>query len=230
MTSFAGRSAVLHKARKVAVGAAGMAATVVLHSLFLVVAIMGAGSKKIARLPDAIGAGANSGQFDGSSSERMILVRVSMDISSADPESTEMAELKARITPSPLQVTGPDVLPPPPLHFEEQGEPTEASEADLIARTKLAGMYESQIRARIERGWSPPQTPEPRPASCRVKIIQQRDGRIEDVELEDCVGSLEWLDSLKKAIYVASPLPGAPHPSVFAESFSMRFRSDAAQQ
>ncbi len=209
----------------------GIAATLLLHSMLLAVAIWGAGVKKIARLPDAVGAGANSGNPYGSSSERMIVVQRSPDISNPAPQPAVSPQLVAALPqPSMLQITGPDAIPLPPLEFEEDGEPMEASDADLIARTKLAGLYESQIRARIERAWTQPGERQTAPFySCRVKVRQQRDGRVENVTLDSCEGSFAWLESLVQAIYSASPLPGPPHPGVFANSFSMMFRSVSTQ-
>jgi hypothetical protein len=210
----------------------GVVATVLLHSLLFAVAIWGDDITQVARLPDATGAGANSGRPEGDSNERMILIRLSPDIASPNPEPAMTAQLTEPLQKvAMLQVTGPDTIAPPPLEFDEEGEATEASDADLAARTKMAGLYESQIRARIERAWTAaPAEPNVPAYSCRVKIRQQRDGRIDDVSLENCEGSYAWLDSLVTAIYSASPLPGPPHPSVFVDSFSLMFRSEAVQQ
>ncbi|MEO6080916.1 MAG: energy transducer TonB [Steroidobacteraceae bacterium] len=217
------------EAKRTAVGVMGVAATVLLHSLLFAVAIWGEGTH-IARLPDAVGAGANSGKMDGDSTERMIIIRLSPEIANPEPEPTLAPQLTTTPKVSMLEITGPDAIAPPPLEFDDEGEVTEASEAELIARTKMAGMYESQIRARIERAWTAPKAePYAPPYSCRVRIWQRRDGQIEDVKLEYCEGSLPWTDSLVNAIYSASPLPGAPHPSVFVASFSLTFRSVPAQ-
>jgi hypothetical protein len=215
---------------RAAAGATGVAATALLHILLVTAALWGSGSR-IARLPDAVGSGANSGTRDGSATERIIIVQLSPDASDPRPKLDQTPQLTVEIQkPSIVQVTGPDSLPLPPLQFDEQGTPTEASEADLIARTKLAGLYESQIRARIERAWSQPtETLRSLVYACRVKVRQQRNGEVMDVSLESCEGSFQWLNSLVQAIYSASPLPGAPHPGVFTESFSMQFRSVAAR-
>jgi hypothetical protein len=214
-------------AKRSAVGMVGVVATGLLHSLFFAVVMWSAGVAKVARLPEAVGAGANSGNRDGNSSERMIVIQFSMNLESSDSNEDQAPLLLAEVKrPSNLEVTGPDSMPLPPLEFDDEGVVAEASDADLIARTKLSGLYESQIRARIERAWvQPPKEMYAAPYSCRVKVRQARDGRVEDVSLENCEGSFEWLDSLVKAIYTASPLPGAPHPRVFAGSFSMQFRS-----
>lgn len=213
--------------RRATAGIAGVLATALLHFLFLAAAVWGGGARAIARLPDAVGAGANSGKPDGASDERMIVIRLSSDVPAEQRSLLESPQLAAPlIKPSMVEITGPDVAPPPPLVFEREGEATEASEADIIARTKLAGMYESQIRARIERAWSAPMAERTSSLySCRVKIRQRRDGQIEDVKLEHCEGSFAWLDSLVVAVYSASPLPGPPHPSVFVESFSLQFKA-----
>jgi hypothetical protein len=220
----------LKLAQRSVAGVMGIAATALLHALLFTAAWWGGGAR-IARMPDAVGAGANSGTRDGNSIERMIIVQLSTNATDpvADSQSHQLTTQIQK--PALLQVTGPDSIPLPPLDFDEQGTPTEASEADLIARTKLAGLYESQIRARIERAWTQPiEAVRALTYSCRVKVRQKRDGHVEDVSMENCEGSFEWLNSLVKAIYSASPLPGAPHPGVFAESFSMQFRSVAAQQ
>lgn len=221
----------MRSGHRTAAGALGIVATVALHFLLFAVAVWGDGGLRVARLPDAVGAGANSGKPDGTSAERMVVILLSLDVTESSAASSESPQLSAElIKQQMLQVTGPDVRPPPPLEFEDEGEATEASDADLIARTRLAGIYESQIRARIERSWSQPVERLNAPVySCRVNIRQKRDGVIEDVKLEKCEGSFEWLDSLVNAIYSASPLPGPPHPGVFVDSFSMQFRSTAKQ-
>lgn len=201
----------------------GVAATILLHALLVTVTIWGDGAaRRVARLPDAVGAGANTGNPDGSSTERMIVIQLSPEITSPDAEPA-VSKLAAPAKPDMIQVAGPDAMPLPPLKFEEGGEEAGSTDADLIARTKLAGMYESQIRARIERVWNQPKSATPA-HFCRVKIRQNKDGQVEEVILEHCEGSFEWLDSLTRAIYSASPLPAPPDPRVFVESFSMQFR------
>lgn len=216
--------------KRTTAGMMGIAATLLLHFLLIAVAVWGGGSRHITRLPDAVGAGANTGTMDGSATERMITVQLTADAPSADSPPERAPQLTAAPQPTLIQVTGPDALPLPPLQFDASGEPTPASDADLIARTRLAGLYESQIRARIERAWTQPAERFSAPFyNCRVNVRQRRDGTVENVTLERCEGSFQWLDSLVEAIYSASPLPGPPHPSVFTESFSMQFQSAARQ-
>jgi hypothetical protein len=215
-------------AKRAAISVGGVISALLLHILFLSVIMWGDGTSERARRPDAMGAGANTGSREGASSERMILIQLSDGISPEESEPIVEPQLAQTLqAESLLKVTGPDIKPPPPLVFKDEGEVREASEADIIARTKMVGMYESQIRARIERAWTRPKdTPDTPPASCLVKIHQRKDGMVEDVIWERCEGSFAWLTSLKTAILAASPLPGPPHPSVFVDTFSMSFKSD----
>jgi hypothetical protein len=123
------------------------------------------------------------------------------------------------------------VLPLPQI--ELPGEAAEAADAELMARAKFAGIYESQVRARIMRAWAVPAEPAPKPDfSCLVQIRQQRDGRMRDVALvlDKCEGSSVWQQSLVNAIQVASPPPAPSHPSAFADTFSLEFYSSAEEK
>ncbi len=216
----------MKSSQRTAAGVVGVVATVLLHSILFAVATWGVGITAVARLPDAVGAGANLGRPDGTTHERMIVIQLSTSVDEPNAElaATSLLE-EALLEASMLEIAGPDILPPPPLVFDTEGEPIEASDADLIARTQLAGIYESQIRARIERAWAQPKEAlNTAKYFCRVTIRQLRDGRVDDVTLGPCEGSLAWLDSLERAIKSASPLPGPPHPSVFVDTFSLEFR------
>jgi len=131
--------------------------------------------------------------------------------------------------PSILAITGPDILPLPLI--ELPGEATADVDAELMARAQYAGIYESQVRARIMRAWEVPNEPAPEPDfSCLVQINQQPGGRVTEVALvlNKCDGTSSWQQSLVNAIQAASPLPAPPHPSAFVDRFSLVFRSSAA--
>jgi colicin import membrane protein len=101
-----------------------------------------------------------------------------------------------------------------------------------MAHAKFAGIYESQVKARILRAWSLPDEPAPSPDfSCLVKILQRQDGRVREVDvvLDQCNGSGVWQKSLTDAIFRASPLPAPPHPSAFVDSFAIVFHSASAE-
>lgn len=211
----------------------GLVGAIVLHSVFFAFAMWGDGlPSQIADLPDAVGTGANRGSPDGESFERRIVVRIISDIS-ANPEPTAMDAFleDALKAPAKIHVTGPDAIPLPPLLVEEDGAVAESADAELIAREKMVGIYQSQIRARIERAWASPAEMQPEKRfTCRALIRQNRDGRVREVELpyETCDGTPAMRQSVINAIFSASPLPAPPHPGVFVDSFSLVLRPEAA--
>lgn len=217
--------------RRIVVGLTGIAATLLLHSLIFAVAIWD-GNRLLLhpRLPDAVGAGANTGKQNGEPGERRMLVMLNPDFDDSPP--LEPAPLLAEPfiqQPSVLAITGPDALPLPAFEIETPGEDLPDQDAELMARAKFAGIYESQVRARIERAWQLSKDLPPEPNfSCLVRIHQQRDGRVREVALvlSKCNGSSAWQQSLVDAIQTASPLPAPPHPSVFVDEFSLVFSSD----
>lgn len=222
----------MRRTQRTVVGLTGIAATVLLHSLLFAVAIWDGGRLLLhPRLPDAVGAGANTGKQDGEPGERRILVMLSPEFDvSPPPEPAPQLPEPAIQPPSVLAITGSDALPLPAFEIEAPGEDTSDQDAELMARAKFAGIYESQVRARIERAWELSKGLPPDPDfSCLVQIHQQRDGRVREVELvlAKCKGSPAWQQSLVNAIQAASPLPAPPHPSVFVDSFSLVFDSSS---
>lgn len=216
------------------VGLAGVAAIAVLHSLLFAVAAWGDGAiRQLPHRPDAAGAGANSGRPEGESIERHMIVHLTSEIPLAKPVSPSTAYLlEPALVASTLEITGPDALPLPPLLFEEEGSEAEGSDAEMLARIRLAGIYENQIRARIQRAWTlPADVSANETFACRVLIRQRPDGRIQEVELTsgECDDSLAMRQSLVSAIFTASPLPAPPHQGVFAESFSLLLRSESVR-
>jgi hypothetical protein len=215
--------------RRTLVGGAGVAATVLLHSLLVAVAMWGGGHQLLnPRPPDAVGAGANSGEREAEPGERRILVMLTNNIDLPEPPIEPPPQLLEPVMeqPSILAITGPDAMPLPPI--EIPGEAAEELDAQLMARASFAGMYESQVRARIERAWDLPDEAAPEPDfSCLVQIRQQRDGRVKEVALvlAKCAGSPAWQQSLVNAIQTASPLPAPPHPSAFVDTFSLVFHA-----
>lgn len=223
------------RVQRAAVGVLGIVATVLLHSLLFVVAVWGDTSISRPRLPDRVGAGANTGSAEGSSQERLIMVELQPDVQ-LRPQPVEQPVLLEKVrAPSMLAVTGPDALPVSPLNPSEEGNVEQALDADMVARTQLLGVYEHQIRARIERAWLRPREPIGRQVGnpiqeddrfrCRVMIRQDQQGAIRELELQRCNGSAQWQKSLTDAIFSSSPLPAPPNPHVFADAFSMQFEA-----
>jgi hypothetical protein len=224
----------MRRSRRVTVvGILGAAATALLHSMLIVAALWGGGMPRFPDQPDAIGAGANQGTPEGDSGERRMVVRLLEEIISQDPPPTPDAYLAEQVSNAlKLEITGPDALPLPPLVIQEDGIPADSTDAELIARTKMVGIYESQIRARIERAWTLPDgLPKEQDFSCRALIRQHRDGRISEVELpyEKCDSSPAARQSVVNAIFTASPLPAPPHPGVFVDSFSIVLHSEVVR-
>lgn len=212
------------------IGLAGMAATVLLHSMLITVAMWGGGQDRLPRPPDAMGGGANTGSAEGLPGERRITVLLTPEYQDTPPlqPAPQLPEPEL-IEPSMLEISGQDALPLPPIEMDLLGELAD-QDADLMARARYAGIYESQVRARIERAWALSQTPAEGSAfSCLVQIRQRRDGRVMEVALvlDRCKGSSAMQMSLAKAIQAASPLPAPPHPSAFVDSFALEFHASA---
>lgn len=194
-------------------GLLGLVATVLLHTLFLAAIWTGGVSPQLSDLPDAIGAGANLGKPEGESAERSMTVRLLSQSSTIPNKAPKEALLEDALrSAAVLDITGPDALPLPPLYVHENGVPADSTQAELIAREKLFGIYQSQIRARIERAWA---ATVPKPGSesfkCEVLIRQQPNGSIREVELPiECGGSPEMRQSLIYAIFLWVPDMLAP--------------------
>ena len=95
----------------------------------------------------------------------------------------------------------------------------------------LYGRYLGQIQARIERAWL-----RPRSAiggdlfRCQVRIDQGRSGAVGDITLQRCNGTVQWQESLVRAIEDASPLSAPPNPAVFTSHVVLVFRSTGYTQ
>lgn len=217
-------------------GLLGAAASLLLHSFFLAAVVLGNGGdrQRYPDRPEAMGAGANRGARDGESVERRIIVRFLTQVEAESQTNTLDAQLSELINNAvKLQITGPDTLPLPPLNVELEGETLEATDSEMMARIQMIGIYESQIRARIERAWELPAELLPEESfTCRALIRQSRDGSVNEVELpySECWSTPSVRQSLINAIFGASPLPGPPHPGVFVENFSLTFRSESVRR
>jgi outer membrane biosynthesis protein TonB len=201
-------------------------ATLLAHVLLLTPMLWGGAASNSPRQPDAAGANANAGSPQGMSTERLILIDLgSSTREPAPPEHTAHLP-QPMAAPTLVQILGPDSLPMPPIMVDPEGESAQISSADLIARTQLAGIYESQIRARIERAWRRPRTGLADDLfQCQVKVWQDAQGNVLRVSLQECEGTQAWFDSMINAVQAASPLPAPPNPTVFMESFQMSFTS-----
>jgi len=138
-------------------------------------------------------------------------------------KSLVLSELNLRTTvgaPDPIS-WAPD-LKPIPIEEEPGAAPEAADGPDT--QTQLFGRYQGQITARIERMWLKPRTPIPGGSfACRVQILQDNRGNVQEVTLGLCTGDFHWQQSLVRAIRSASPLPAPPDPAVFASTLTLAF-------
>lgn len=209
----------------------GASATLLVHVMLLTPALWGGSATKPPRQPEAVGAAANAGSPQGSATEHLILIDLMAAAPSLleSPQPANLAQLAS--APTLLQILGPDSLPLKPLVVDPQGESNTANAVDLISRTQLMGIYEGQIRARIERAWRRPRTAlADRQFNCRIKVHQDARGNVLSVKLQECEGTPDWFDSMVHAVKAASPLPAPPNPAVFAETFQMSFHAVSYQQ
>jgi hypothetical protein len=94
-------------------------------------------------------------------------------------------------------------------------------------RAVMFGRYVGQISARIERAWMRPRTPiESGRFTCSARIVQDKAGVVQEVELRNCNSDARWQISLVRAIQSASPLPAPPDPSVFSKTLTLEFSSE----
>ena len=101
-------------------------------------------------------------------------------------------------------------------------------QGDEATEARLYGVYVGQISARIERAWLKPRTsPGTDRFVCRVQVLQNPSGDVQEITLLGCNGDARWRSSLVRAIQTASPLPAAPDPRVFRKHLALQFDSDA---
>lgn len=194
-----------------------------LHVMLVVPLALGMAGKSRTTTPD-IAEGILGGRTDVTSV--LIMVAVSSGLSSEDtpdflaPRSV-MPDLAASINA---------LVPTPDLGdaqaFEEERQDAQA--ADSQRNALLTGQYLGQVMARIERAWARPRTPiDADRFSCRVKIEQDRLGRVSAVELMRCNGTAAWQRSLVSAIELASPLSAPSNTSLPAGTLVLDFSSFA---
>ena len=89
----------------------------------------------------------------------------------------------------------------------------------------LQNRYAADIRARIERAWNRP--PSARAGlKCSVTVTQVPGGTVTDVRIDKCNGDSAVIESIKLAVFRASPLPAPPDPSLFARTLQLEFSPD----
>jgi colicin import membrane protein len=89
----------------------------------------------------------------------------------------------------------------------------------------LQARYVADIRARIERAWLRPPTARPG-IRCTVDVSQVPGGTVTDVRVGDCNGDAAVVESIKNAVFRASPLPVPADPSLFERKLHLVFNPD----
>ncbi len=238
------RGRISEKSYSAWIGAAG---SLFLHALFFLSVLFGAQVMKVRR-PEVQGVGAARIQSREAPSETLILLNLSTPVKSRPPLIAKLASLGLLPADLPMTLISPDPLP----HFAHSADhaaenkktaaPIDREDAEL--RAALFGRYTGQIDARIERAWQQPRSPVNReeasmqglgpndsrtraivdePFECEVRILQDRQGDVQEVQLLRCNGDVAWRQSLVTAILAASPLPAPPSPDVFSDAITLTF-------
>lgn len=91
--------------------------------------------------------------------------------------------------------------------------------------TGLLNRYVAEIQARIERAWNRP--PSARVGlRCLVDVVQVPGGTVTEVRIGECNGDAAVQESVKVAVFRASPLPAPPDPSLFERNLRLVFAPD----
>ena len=90
---------------------------------------------------------------------------------------------------------------------------------------RLAGLnqqYVALIKQKVTNNWiSPPSTPDN--LQCTVMVTQVPGGDVTNVDIGDCNGDDAVRESIRTAVYRASPLPPPPDPSLFDRNLKFVF-------
>ena len=213
--------------RRLAIPLFGALASLLLHVLLLTPALLGAATHT-RHVPNSEASSMSVG-----SSEESSMMLVSIEQSGSDARSARETDDVASPSASPdalLPVAMPDFALPAAL-VQSDGEENEEAPANE-ARTSDPGhaplfeLYVGQIDARIQRAWIRPRTSiDSVMFACRVRITQDSNGRVQEMEIVRCNGDIAWQTSLVRAIQSASPLPAPPDPKVFSHTVTLNFTS-----
>jgi hypothetical protein len=203
----------------------GALASLLLHASLLTPVLLGTTAHKMVRPQVA------TSSIVGLSEEATMTV-IFMDTSDPGAKSGATPAEVTSLLPSeseilvpvaaPILGPMPDLVRPDDSEDEQHSAHT-ASEGDP-GWALMFGRYVGQITARIQRAWIMPRTPIASDLfACRVRIVQDRDGRVMEIELARCNGDVRWQTSLVAGIQSASPLPAPPDPDVFSRTLTLEF-------
>jgi hypothetical protein len=228
--------------------AIALAATLSLHGLLIQSLLYVARTPKV-RAPDRHGAGASHLVSEVPPADTLILIspiepainRVDPleDLSSSGALASDLRVVIVSPDPLPLSIADSDKA-------EERKDAAVVDSSDREGRAQMFGRYTGQIDARIQRAWRRPRTPvagsteestgpavaslsPTEPFTCKVRILQDVRGFVQEIQLLQCNGGQEWQHSLVVAISEASPLPAPPIPSVFSSAMTLTFTATGYQ-
>ena len=205
------------------ISGAGALASLLLHILLIASVTWGGGLMRepSQRRPDMA---SSHGSADGESDSEMELVWVE------EPDTLSTGSPDSNTFTTPMLATVAVDVPLAAVSIPASSAPDEIpstpGDGDSAAQAALLGRYVGQIDARIERAWQRPRSPlKEDNFACRVKIVQDATGAVQEITLERCNGDARWQLSLVHAIQLASPLPAPPDPKVFTRMLRMNFRA-----
>jgi hypothetical protein len=101
--------------------------------------------------------------------------------------------------------------------------PQQMASGDVMDDAALKAIYRGQLQARLERTRPQPTAMDamlPAP-HCRLRVNQDVDGRIAELQILTCTGSPMWRDALLSSIRSAAPLPMPPHAALYSRSLEI---------
>jgi hypothetical protein len=198
-----------------------------LHALLFVPTLWGTTLHK-RQLPNDPGAAASRNVKKDQDSMMVVFVDDSNAIQdTSDANSDEALKLD---TPALLPVAAPQIPAAAdldPVQDEKNDPITAEADGDQAGHAMMFGRYMGQISARVERAWLRPRTPlGTHSFNCRVQILQDRRGNVQEVTVQRCSDDLRWQATLIQAIQAASPFPAPPDPAVFSNLITLEFDSE----
>jgi hypothetical protein len=212
----------------------GILGTLLLH--VLLVGTLSLGGRNLKTKAPETPQSANSLQKENDSSSNLVLLVLPAANASQSLRQTaisplpDLSKLKIKIE---IPADVPNIQAVETLALSDE-EPVSqvVGHGDVAELTRLFGIYNGQIKARIDRGWLRPRSPiqednvsteTAESFQCKVQIVQDARGNIQEILLLRCNGSPAWQHSLVVAIQQASPLPAPPDLKVFTHSIILDF-------
>ena len=231
----------------------GFAGTLLLHLLAFQSIVLGTQAHKT-RPPEVQGLGSVLIKSDHAPSETLILLDTPQASMSDKPLTEDLVSLGVPAKADLIALLSPDALPhidiPTVVLDDDPSADAAIDSGDPNSRAVLFSRYTGQIDARIERAWQRPRSPvkfhdnasqhsgqtstNGVPGDdvfkCQVRIVQDRSGSVQEVQMLSCKGSVAWQQSLVSAIFSVSPLPAPPNPTVFTKAVTMTFSAEPYRQ